>query len=302
MEINANDRMIKLGSILLFLISLAEFGIGQDFLTRRQVWDFEVGDIIQYEYHHKNFGGPSYTFTTYFTKEILDKHWSIGQDTVIYQISTLEYHLKSYPEDSASVKESIEDLIITNLDVKARSYDNALILDSCDHLRDTMMVDEEFCQLPMWMIDDNVIYEDFDYVMNCFEDDFSQWWYYPGLGGWYYNHYDAHYWDRGNSLVYFKKGEEECGFYVNYPPELGLKKLSAFKGPRILQNPAQEYLSFTDMQGNYSYKIINSNGQCLLQGQTENQRINLSKIDPGCYFVELNLDFENLWRKVFFKM
>jgi hypothetical protein len=66
-----------------FLLLLAVLGKGQSFLTKGQVYDFNVGDVMQTQYLYSS---SAMYYTEYKTLTVLTKTFSMNNDTITYTL------------------------------------------------------------------------------------------------------------------------------------------------------------------------------------------------------------------------
>lgn len=201
--------------IRFFLVIIASLivtnGFSQTYLTNGQVYDFNVGDIIQ-----AREAGGIYSATsapTYETKIILSKTYSKYKDTIVYSVKRENYTLKNCTDCDPVTSTDTISLTITDL-AGAVKMDNQ---SSCG-FRDTIYKD--FGNLLVW---ESLIKQDTS--CHAFEPVAHTVQYIQGVGGPFYTKFDP----TGPAyneykLVYYKNSTGSWGTF--FTPE---KKPSIFK-------------------------------------------------------------------------
>jgi hypothetical protein len=201
----------------------------QTFLTNAQVFDFEVGDVIQGRYMGSgsiNFGPPAYE-----TKTIIGKLYSQAFDSIYYTIKRDYYTPPACPTCSPTFSYDTIIQTITNLDLPA----NHLNETSCFDLRDTSYFD--FCGREVW---ERLPIP----VENCFEPITHTTKFVSGVGGPFFTKYDP----KGPiytefTLIYYSKDTISCGNLMVSVHELEDNKIPL----KIFPNPASENLFISEI-------------------------------------------------------
>ena len=247
----------------------------QTFLTNAQVFDFEVGDVIQGRYMGSgsiSFGPPAYE-----TKTIIEKIYSQAFDTIYYTIKRDYYTPPACPTCSPTFSCDTIIQTITNLDLPA----NHLNETSCFDLRDTSYFD--FCGREVW---ERLPIP----VDTCFEPVTHTTKFVSGVGGPFFTKYDP----KGPlytefTLIYYSKDTISCGNLMVSVPEL----VENNKPLKIYPNPADENLFLSELDFNDIGKravICNFLGQKIIEIQIESkeQKINVSYFKSGVYILNLS--------------
>ena len=247
----------------------------QTFLTNAQVFDFDVGDVIQGRYMGSgsiSFGPPAYE-----TKTIIEKIYSQAFDTIYYTIKRDYYTPPACPTCSPTFSYDTIIQTITNLDLPA----NHLNETSCFDLRDTSYVD--FCGREVW---ERLPIP----VDTCFEPVTHTTKFVSGVGGPFFTKYDP----KGPlytefTLIYYSKDTISCGNLMVSVPEL----VENNKPLKIYPNPADENLFLSELDFNDIGKravICNFLGQKIIEIQIESkeQKINVSYFKSGVYILNLS--------------
>lgn len=247
----------------------------QSFLTNAQVYDFEVGDVIQGRYMGSgsiNFGPP-----TYETKTIIGKILSQAFDTIYYTIKRDYYTPPACPTCSPTFSFDTIIQTITNLDLPA----NHLNETSCFELRDTSYID--YCGREVW---ERLPIP----VENCFEPVTHSTKFVSGVGGPFFTKYDP----KGPiytefTLIYYSKDTISCGNLM-----VSVQELNINKNPlKIYPNPASENLFISEIHLNevgQRASIFNYLGQKIVECEIESieQKIEISYLKSGFYIFNLS--------------
>jgi hypothetical protein len=262
-----------LGFLLAFQLIHSSY-YSQSFLTNGQVFNFEVGDVIQGRYQSSapfSFGPPGYE-----TKTIIGKEISQSLDTIYYTIKRDCYIPPACPTCSPTFSYDTIIQTITNLDLPA----NHLNETSCFDLRDTSYVD--FCGRVVW---EKIPVT----VENCFEPVTHTTTFVAGVGGPFFTKNDP----KGPLytefvLIYYSKDTISCGNLMVSIPELVENKNPL----KIYPNPASENLFLSELNENQIGEkalICDYLGQKKVEFQIEstNQKIDVSHFESGVYFLNI---------------
>ena len=101
------------------------------------------------------------------------------------------------------------------------------------------------------------------------------------------------------SLVYFKKGEEEWGNPIEF--YTGMNKVNEISEIKVYPNPASDYLHIDIESGNITIEeaiIYNHLGQKVLEDVPVNNTVDVSKLKPGIYFIEVETNESRIRQKL----
>jgi len=183
--------------IIVWCIFFVKFNLSsQNSLTNRQVWDFEIGDIFQYERSWNGALMDDGQYLGYFTNEVLNKEFSLNKDTIIYTFLETQYHAWSTMYHYSFVIEKTTILSIYDLDQVVLNYLNDP-LDTCRWMGDS--IGYGICN-----VNYRVVYS-LPVEADCFERIYAENYAYEGLGAWYYYLNDANYATHYNKLIYYSK-------------------------------------------------------------------------------------------------
>lgn len=238
-------------------------------LTNRQVYDFEVGDVFQTRVYHS-----SNTVPTFFSDTVINKYFSLNNDTVFYGINRLTY-IPSQPTPTYNYSSIIE--VYPNLDSVAQ-HDEPI---HCSNVpvTDTIYNSPDYCNQNIWKISSNA-------DTNCFEDTYYNSTLIEGCGGPYYDAISvAFFYEK--VLVYFKKDNTSCG--TSFTTDIS--EINALEGLFIFPNPTSSKLYFTSSnKRNYSsYVITNFTGKILKTNSIENE-IDISGLATGIYYISFLME------------
>lgn len=270
-----NRKMYFLLGFLLAFQLLHSSYYSQTFLTNGQVFDFEVGDVVQGRYQSSapfSFGPPGYE-----TKTIIGKEISQSLDTIYYTIKRDFYIPPACPTCSPTFSYDTIIQTITNLDLPA----NHLNETSCFDLRDTSYVD--FCGREVW---EKIPVP----VENCFEPITHTTSFVAGVGGPFFTKNDP----KGPiytefTLIYYSKDTISCGNLM-----VSVQELNINKNPLIIYpNPASENLFISEIHLNevgQRASIFNYLGQKIVECEIESieQKIDISYLKSGFYILNLS--------------
>jgi hypothetical protein len=246
----------------------------QSFLTNGQVYDFNVGDIIQ-GMHHGSIpfsAGPP----TYETRTIIGEELVTSLDTIHYTVKREFYTPPSCPTCSPTFSHDTIIQTVTNLSLPANHYNQT----TCLALRDSLYLDT--CGRQVW--EKSPIFVD-----TCFEPVSHTTFVIEGVGGDFFTMSDL----QGPqytefTLLYYSKFPVTCGTRVT---EL-IKIQAPFFNIQISPNPASETITITlesELNGQLYGSLLDACGkemkQFILSG-TKTQ-IAISDLTPGIYFVKV---------------
>jgi hypothetical protein len=265
-------KIILINLLILLLNPL----FSQTFLTRGQVYDFNVGDIVQGRYlaYSPSGGGPP----TYETRTILGKELVATLDTIHYTVKRDFYTLPYCPTCSPTFSHDTIIQTVTNLTLPA-GHNNET---TCFSLRDTLYFDT--CGRQVWEIFpayDSICFEPITHTTRVVE----------GVGGVFFTKSDPSSGGPTNTqfiLTYYSKNSGSCGNFTNELIKIQSKSLTI----QIFPNPAIETITISlQNEGNThkSCSLVDASGKEIKKVQlagTETQ-IDISDLNPGIYFVKV---------------
>lgn len=274
--------MIK--ELLIVIILLGNITWSSAQLTNGQVYNYEVGDVHQIRGIYISGGSGSVTTQT---DTVIYKSYSVGLDSITYHIKRQMYDPPVIFGAPPIYTESVDTLLITNLNQPA----NHFTANSCLTPTDTSFTDT--C---------GVYYERLssDFDSSCFEPNF---WYsklYSGLGGPY--HYESSTVGGYNvtwKLVYHNTVQNgECGTPAVFA-SVDEKELSKLK---IYPNPSKGEIKIelsNSNSGSYSVSVFDVFGSQIMELKMESnfELIDLKNYSSGVYFVQLSNDNEVVSRE-----
>ncbi len=261
--------------LLLLFVMLSKQSFSQTFLTNGQVYDFNVGDVVQGRYlaYSPGGGGPP----TYETRTILGKELAASLDTIRYTVKRDFY--TPPPCQTCSPTFSHDTIIqtVTNLTLPA-GHNNAT---DCYSLRDTLYLDT--CNRLVW---EKIPV----FVDTCFEPITHTTQVVEGVGGVFFTKYDPSSGGATNTqfiLTYYSKNTGSCGNLTNNLIEIQPKSLPI----QIFPNPASETLTIAlpenasttdctlfDNLGKEVKRFTVSGGENL---------VDVSELESGIYFIQI---------------
>jgi len=249
---------------------ISSFSFSQDFPIRGEIYDYEVGDVFHYKTEHTQGTPDSYgTETTLNNIIVIDKYFSIDNDTVFYQLfveklvfndwndeeeffefdnTIFETNLNDYfTGDTAYENQNIYNGRLTVYYTDYWTNGNASSLDQCIH---TIGIGES-----------NSIYNNCDGAPTYYCDNIEK------------------------NIVYYKKGDEEWGV-----PQIivGMDELSDKNKFSIFPNPASDFININTKEKS-EIQIFNSTGQLILSQNANsiNTRLDISDFSTGVYFLNI---------------
>lgn len=286
--------------LLFFFLVIFISGYSQETMTIEQVFDFNIGD--KYQYRSSLQDQPENALT----KEIIDKHYSLNNDTLFYLIHQTYYQVdvEFYPEPHW-VYNFGEDTITeqyTNLDSPILDYFPDLRYDSLvlhydnDFNYDTIIEYSELlcdrlsngfdCSFPASAVEPNYINYRFGEGLGIISETV-----YEGSGAW-----------NGptiaKSLIFYSKGDETCGTMDSLTFNPQVKEKIDFD---IFPNPTKDYIQIlADKYENAIIELYDMTGG-LITKQKMNERltqIDISKVSSGIYILKINYDNKTFTSKI----
>ncbi|NCA22170.1 MAG: T9SS C-terminal target domain-containing protein, partial [Crocinitomicaceae bacterium] len=274
--------MKKTSLLLLLIVFSSTISFSQTFLTNGQVYDFNVGDVVQGNYlAYGPFGGGP---PTYETRTILGKELVASLDTIRYTVKRDFYTPPSCPTCSPTFSYDTIIQTVTNLTLPA-VHNNAT---DCYSLRDTLYLDT--C--------DRLVWEKIPvYVDTCFEPITHTTRVVEGVGGVFFTKSDPSSGGATDTqfiLTYYSKNTGSCGNLTNDLIEIQAKSLPI----QIFPNPASETFTISlpenasindcvllDNLGKEVKRFVATKGENL---------VDISELESGIYFIQIDSQISKL--------
>lgn len=250
---------------------------GQNYLTFGQVYNYDVGDVIQTRY----FKGVPSTYT-YVTKTVLNKTFSVNNDTIFYTVNFDSFTTPAGFTNNITVTDTV-----THLNDSATTHHNET---SCTGTQSSIY--QDYCNKSVWRISpapsvscgSSTIQED-TYLIE-------------GVGGPFLL-YTLHPFSSSVpylqvAFIYYSKQSGSCGSRVTgiHETVMGLQQLFVYPNPATTElnvstseNSLIEQLSVFDVNGK----------QVLTTNSTES--ISVSRLTTGIYFIKVKTDKGEFSRK-----
>lgn len=277
---------MKKSLIILFVFGLYFSIHGQELMTIREVFNFEVGDKFQIKGEADNEPPNADRI------EIIGKYYSANEDTLYYirfhdsYYSNVIWGEDPYLEYHFWIK--TDTVFYTNLDSSIVNYDHGFesnqYIENSSKLCGSLINGCSYASGPG--------FED-DYITNEYGQGLGQTYayYFSGQG-------NAVLWS--NSLFYYKKGDNECGS----PDTLtvGIDEITSQVSEfSVYPNPVNSvlYIENDSQVDNFHFTIINSRGQIIMSMPMKGKQtsINTTDLAPGIYFVKINNGNKLITRK-----
>jgi hypothetical protein len=101
-------------------------------------------------------------------------------------------------------------------------------------------------------------------------------------------------------LTYYKKGNDSCGTYFDFP--LGLNPLALNKIEfKLFPNPVSDNLKIAASTLLSEYSIFSTNGKIVLSGKLMDNEINIKTLPTGIYHLQVFDSKSNRVSKIFMK-
>ncbi len=271
---------MKTIAFLLALFSIT-IGFSQTYLTNGQVYDFNVGDIVQGQHGSSGaIGGPP----TYETRTVIEKVFSSTHDTIFYTIKRDFYKLPACATCSPIFSHDTIILTVKDLELPLMhaNYTN------CLNTKDTLYMG--YCNKLVWEMHP-VSVDSF-----CFEPTTHTTMYIKGVGGPFYSKYEPqgplHSWF---SLTYYKKNLDSCGLLSTTIEEDN----ALVSKVELYPNPAKDIIQVKSAEIFVSYKIVDLTGKVCGVAKLMNNSIDVSDLKTGLYLVYLyTSDYFMVTRKI----
>ncbi len=275
--------------LLLFLVLNSYSLLSQEIMTIGEVYNYEIGDVIQTKYTNN-------PFQSYTTNRFLEKSFSQGNDTVQYVVEqavlipkyTIEFET-TYNVDTIILSYTNLTDTLKLLQEPAQNY-----VDSCSNRMDTIYFvnQNSTCEKKIFEI------KSFPLVENCFENPFYSEKYIAGLGKFDYfsGEFNGNFATYFTQVIYYKKGNVECGAYVTE-----LSKLNNKNDFLISPNPATNFIEIKASQKIERIKIYSIEGNILINEVFQKDKISIENLNPGVYFLEILTDKNQISFQKFIK-
>lgn len=249
--------------VILSFCNLSIFS--QEISTIGEIYDFEIGDILHYQY---SFNAPNYGESSYTNIEILDRYYSQANDTLFYvrdiayqEISsgnptwTFDFYIDTiwYSELDSLINMGQIDSVYSNINLY-----NGRITNYWEHITTTFNWNKKF-------------------VIGCGRASF-------------HNISSSAYTDEYKELIYYKKGEEEWGTPIIVSiDKIGKLKQNVFAYP----NPAKNkfYIESPESLNKLKYlEIYSVNGMLVKYQEFENNynsKIDIKNLKEGLYIIKI---------------
>ncbi len=263
-------------SFFYFLFSFV--GFGQNPITFRDVYNFDIGDEFQSKTENIPPNAQRLSITS--------KSFSQANDTVFYTYhydnyySVVDYssnppHLNYYFSQGDSA------VFYTNLDSTLNeAYFLDYTLDSCNTFTDSTYYDEFYCN--------NLAYNYIECISCCFEGQNIETKYGVGLGiiskKWIYAAENINQYSR---LFYFKKDTIECGTIDSYNQ---IQKIQLDEAFTFYPNPTKCKLNSKSLKDGINICFYNYNGLLVYYTSVQNNEIDISTLPNGIYFLEFTIE------------
>ncbi len=257
-------------------------GFSQTYLTNGQVYDFNIGDIIQGRFHSSGpFGslGPP----MYQTRTIIGKLISINSDTIFYTIKIDYYTPPTCPTCNPTFSSDTIIQTVTDLALAPNHYNQT----TCLGTQDTIYLD--FCNRQVWERHPNI-------DTGCFEPTTHTTQFIEGIGGPFFSKCDPQgpLWTEF-LLVYYQKYPDNCGTLVTSIKE---EKNSAMK-IETFPNPASDIIQIESPEKFVYFDIIGLSGQVYISTKFINNSIDISGLQTGTYLINFyTSDYKIVTKKI----
>lgn len=276
--------MNKLLLFISFHFIFASTYKGQNYLTFGQVYNYDIGDVIQTRYYK----AATSTYT-YVTKTVLNKVFSTNNDTIFYTVNldsfTAPYMFCS-PCPSYTNNITVTDTI-THLNDSATTHHNET---SCTGVQSSIY--QDYCNKSVWRISPAP-------SVSCGSSTIQENTYLiEGVGGPFLN-YTLHPFGSGTTywevaFIYYSKQSGTCGSRVTGIHEA----LKEYQQVFVYPNPAATEIT-VNFPGNHDIEqlsIFDVNGKCALISDKQ-QTIDVSELNTGIYFLKVRTDKGEFSRK-----
>jgi hypothetical protein len=252
-----------LQTIILFWIT----GHSYSQLTNAEVYNFEIGDVLQTK--RTSVGTPGYL---YELDTIVDK--VVGSGIITYTIQRHTVFIGPVSSETPSV----ETLVVNNLNSAANHYFYVSCLPP---------IDSSYTDLCGQGIDQRKS----DWDTSCFEPPMWISTLQEGLGGPYYSIVDySNMLDLNYELIYSNTAQwGPCGSYFDLAVGMEEEITEEFT---VSPNPASKELLINGIGDEIEtrFSIINSHGKLIRTAYLINSSIDISELEMGIYYLKLETD------------
>ena len=254
-----NNKVFTIVSIVFLLLS--NFTYSQEFPTRGEVYDYDIGDVfhIKEEDYYENGGVVELS-----NIEVIDKTFSINGDAVYYQ-----YFVRRYVSSSESpdpyIEEVIENDFYTALDI--------------EFIGETVFEDPNMYNGRRTVSGSYIIgyeYVEYKFSVGCGKTYFE------------FDYNDPDEWSEYTiQVLYFKKGDEEWG---QEQIIVGLNEIETLNRLLVFPNPVSDNLNIKNANPSSKenkIKIFNSIGKLVIYEEVSstNMQVNVRGLPNGLYFI-----------------
>lgn len=260
-----NDMKTKLFLCFLFI---GIFCNGQTSLTYGQVYNFDVGDIIQGTHNYsQNFNSNP---PTYQTNTILSKTITTNNDSIIYSTKIDFYTPPACQTCSSTSSTQTTTQIVTNLNSFVPNTNATTCLPTADTLYYSNCNKKTYEIHPL-------------HTVSCFEPTTETTKYIEGVG-FFYDKFiaNAPNYAVSYTLNYYMKQTGNCplGVYIN-------EHKNTFNDCNIFPNPAEELINITTNLIVSHFDIFSLTGKIVLSGTAKNNTVDISSITKGTYILNI---------------
>jgi hypothetical protein len=255
---------------ILFISSLliGLFSNGQTSLTYGQVFNFDVGDVIQGVHNSsQNFNSNP---PNYQTNTILSKTITINNDSIIYSTKIDFYSPPACQTCSPSSSTQTLTQIVTNLNSFVPNTNNTTCLPTADTLYYSNCNKRTYEIHPV-------------YGTSCFEPTTETTKYIEGVGVFYDKFIaNAPNYAQSYTLNYYMKQSGNCplGVFIN-------EYKNTFIVSSIFPNPTEGILHLTTTSPVSRFDIFSIDGKIVLSDNIKDNKINISSLAKGTYILNI---------------
>lgn len=241
---------------------------GQTSLTYGQVYNFDVGDVVQGTYNSsQNFNSNP---PTYRTNTILSKTITINNDSIIYSTKIDFYTPASCPTCSPSSSSQTVTQISTNLNSFVPNTNGTTCLPTADTLYYSNCNKKIYEIHPL-------------YSTSCFEPTTETTKYIEGVGV-FFDKFIANAPNYATSftLNYYMKQTGNCplGVFIN-------EQKNTLSDCNVFPNPAEGLINITTNSTVSRFDIFSLEGKIVLSGNSKNNTVDISSITKGTYILNI---------------
>lgn len=267
--------------LCLFYILVSIVGVlnSQTSFTRKQIYNFQVGDVLQTRtIYSVSLNTYPYQDSLMWAK-ILNKVYSITADTVTFTLQIQGYNKVAAAPSSTPPPNPY---IITNYNTTiTRKYVNLSSVASHTNIYSTCLTSTNVnVSFPITTCGDSIWSK---HYKNCGGG--STWndssYYYKRWGGPYYYFNDAGVWTSYHKILYHKSGNDSCG---NYVLNVNGKTMEFNKEITVFPNPSSDFIFIASNFEIEKIEIVSVTGQTV-KSQKVFDPINIADLSPGVYFV-----------------